>query len=151
MKIADIPVYSIGNLLLVGAVAISALPSLANDGSISIGNIRNPNSVQIQGTFCNLHLANDRQKRDVFLSAYQSQFQSKAVMNINGRDTLLTSVREVKTKRGSSATYRGENLNVRVNYIRTSPEHEGASYDATITVARGGKAKVLAVKGACGI
>ncbi len=143
--------FANGGLILSLILATSARSCLAENRSLSIGNIRNPNSLQIQGTFCNLHRSSDRQKRDVFLSAYQSQFQSTALMNIDGRDKMFASVREVKTQRGSIATYRGENFNLQVNYIRTSPEYEGASYDATITVARGNKSKVLAVTGACGI
>jgi hypothetical protein len=151
MKIFVKSVRAIGCTLLGLVSASFALSCLAEDRLVSIDKIRNPNSLKIQGTFCNLHLANDRQKRDVFLSAYQSQFQSTALMNINGRDTILKSVREVKTKRGSIATYRTKNLSVKVNYVRTSPEHEGASYDATITFSRGNIAQVSAVKGACGI
>jgi hypothetical protein len=151
MRIFIDPVRSIGCTILGSVVATFALSCLAENRSISIGSIRNPSLLQIRGTFCDLQLSSDRQKRDVFLSAYQSQFQSTALMNIDGRDTILTSVREVKTKRGSIATYRLGNLNVKVNYLRTSPENEGASYDATITVDRGNKAKILAVTGACGI
>jgi hypothetical protein len=151
MKFSSRSVLSLGNTLLCSIIATFTLSALAENKSVSIGSIRNPGALKIQGTFCNLHLPKDRQKRDVFLSAYQSQFQSTAVMNIDGRDTTLKSLKEVKTKRGSIATYRGENLNVKVNYIRTSPENEGASYDATITVARGNKSKTLAVTGACGI
>ena len=143
--------FANGCTILGWVIATFALSCLAENRSISIGNIRDRSLLQIQGTFCDLHLSNDRQKRDVFLSAYQSQFQSTALMNIDGRDTMLTSVRQVKTKRGSIATYRVGNLNVKVNYLRTSPEYEGASYNATITVARGNKAKILAVTGACGI
>jgi hypothetical protein len=159
MKISVNPVRSIlqrrgfatANIFLCSLLITYSLSCLAEDRLVSIDKIRNPNSLKIQGTFCNLHLANDLQKRDVFLSAYQSQFKSTALMNINTRDTVLTSVREVKTKRGSIATYRTKNLNVRVNYTRTSPEHEGASYDATITLSRGNIAQVFAVTGACGI
>jgi hypothetical protein len=137
---------------LFGAVIVSCtLSCLAETRTISIGKIRNPSLLKIQGTFCDLHLSSDRQKSDVFLSAYQSQFQSTALMNIDGRDTILTSVREVKTKRGSIATYRAGNLNVKVNYLRTSPENEGASYDATMKIVRGNKSQTIAVTGACGI
>ncbi len=151
MKIFLSLARSLGCMLLGAVIVTCARSCLAENRTISIGSIRNPNSLQIQGTFCNLYRSSDRQKRDVFLSAYQSQFQSTALMNIDGRDTRLTSVSEVKTKRGSIATYRGENLNIKVNYIRTSPEYEGASYDATITVSRGNKSKILTVTGACGI
>jgi hypothetical protein len=151
MKTSIDPVRAIGGTLLGSVIVTFALSCLAENKSISLGKIRNPNLLQIQGTFCDLHLSSDRQKRDVFLSAYQSQFQSTALMNIDGRDTMLKSLKEIKTKRGSIATYRAENLNVKVNYIRTSPENEGASYDATITVSRGNKSTTLAVTGACGI
>lgn len=137
--------------ILVLGIATFTISALAETRTISIGKIRNPNLLKIQGTFCDLHLSSDRQKRDVFLSAYQSQFQSTALMNIDGRDTMLKSVREVKTKRGSIATYRAGNLNVKVNYIRTSPENEGASYDATMRIDRGNKSQTIAVTGACGI
>jgi hypothetical protein len=151
MRIFISPVRSICNAILFSVLTTYSLACLAENRSLSIGNIRDRSLIKIQGTFCDLHLSSDRQKRDIFLSAYQSQFQSTALMNIDGQDTMLTSVREVKTKRGAIATYRVGNLNVKVNYIRTSPENEGASYDATITVDRGNKSKILAVTGACGI
>ncbi|WP_310483350.1 hypothetical protein, partial [Chamaesiphon sp. VAR_48_metabat_403] len=109
MKIFFNPVRSSGNTILCLLITSYSLSCLAENQSISIGSIRNSNLLKIQGTFCDLHLSSGRQKRDVFLSAYQSQFQSTALMNIDGRDLMLTSVREVQTKRGSIATYRTGN------------------------------------------
>ncbi len=148
--------FSRSSLAIVSTILISIasnlhVASIAAANSISVGTIRNPTSLKIQGTFCDLYLASDRQKRDIFLSAYQSQLESKALMNIDGKDILLTSVREVKNKRGAIVTYRASNLNVKVNYIRTSQEYEGASYDATISIGRGKQTKILQATGACGI
>ncbi len=150
MKIFFNPVRSIGNTILYSLITTYSLSCLAENQSVSIGSIRNPSLLKPQAIFCNLHLFNDLQKRNVFMSAYHSQFKSTALMNIDGRDLMLTSVRKVTTKRGSIATYRAENLNVKVNYIQTSEINEGASYDATMTIARGNKSKVIAVTGACG-
>ncbi len=115
MRVLSRSNLAIGSTILISIASNIHIVGLAKTNSISIGNIRNTSALKIQGTYCNLYLANDRQKRDVFLSASQSQLQSQALMNIEGKDTLLTSVLEVKNKRGAIATYRSGTLNVRVN------------------------------------
>ncbi len=158
MRVRSRAKLAIISTFLISIATNSHLIGFAATNSLAVGSIRNPSLLKIQGTFCDLHLISDRQKRDIFLSAYQSQLQSKALMNIDGKDTILTSVHEVKNARGAIATYRAGNLNVKVNYIRTSPENEGASYDATISITSGrlvnerrNQTKILKVTGACGI
>ncbi len=150
--------WSIAILLTGFDLTTLGIPCVANELSLVAkslppiaGKIRNPGLLKIQGTYCDLHLLKDPRKSDIFLSAYQSSLKSTALMNIDGKDTILTSIQEVKTKQGSIATYRSGNLNIRVTYIRTSPDYEGASYDATILVSRGNQRKIYRVKGACGI
>jgi hypothetical protein len=118
-----------------------------------IGIIKNTQLLNIRGTFCDLHRLTDKANtnRDVFLSVYEGNLKSKAIMNIDGQDIILSSVKETKNKRGSNVVYRAKNLLVKVNYTRTSPEMEGASYDATIIVTRGKNQTTLKTAGACGI
>lgn len=126
---------------------------LARSTPPKIGIVKNTNLIPIRGTYCDLQLVNDPSdfKYNVFLSAYYEQYQSKAVMNIDGKDVILTSIQETKNKRGFVTLYRGKNLQVKVNYLRTSPDIEGASYDATIIVTRDRRQTTLKTKGACGI
>jgi hypothetical protein len=82
-------------------------------------------------------------------------------MNMDGRDVplkLLNSVGENRLKKGSHSTYnyRGENAEVRVDYVITSvcapgdENCEAFGYDARITVTRRSGKVVLQARGICG-
>jgi hypothetical protein len=152
----------------INAIAMSTAIAIASSGNAvpstqglliaksiapKIGIIKNSKLITIQGTFCDLQRLKDPHdsKHDVFLSAYQGRFKSKALMNIDGKDVVLSSIKEAKNQRGSVAFYQAGNLKVKVNYVRTSPEMEGASYHATIVVTRGKSQTTIKTQGACGI
>jgi len=127
--------------------------------SIKVGIVKD-NSLSEEGG-CSLQLPVDlkrKNERFVFLNDYGEN----AVMNIDGKDVKFKLVSHhqstEKAKKGdrSTWTYAARGTTVRVDFVVTGvcpPNDESCevtSYDATITVTRGGSQQQVLAKGQCG-
>jgi hypothetical protein len=127
-------------------------------GALTVGIVKDGSRFHEGG--CELLLPTDtyRSERYVFLS----DFDGRAVMNINGHDTKLTLVRskepEGEPTKGdrSSYWYSAGAVEVRVDYVVSDvcpPDDESCEvvyYTATIHVASRASKQVVAVYGLCG-
>jgi hypothetical protein len=125
----------------------------------TIGFVQNAN--EFDGAGCTLWLPDDQNhsaKRRVLVS----DFDKRAIMNIDGRDTPLMLV-ESKERKGepqkgdhSSFRYRGKGIEATIGYVVVglcAPDDESCeviSYDASLTVTTRSGRRVLTAHGVCG-
>lgn len=124
-----------------------------------IGFIRN--STDFDGAGCTLW-PRTYQKYTDGRDLFRSDFDGRAVMNIDGRDRLLklaaSSEPKGRLRVGSRSTYRyrGDGVTVNVSYIVTGickPEDESCeitNFDAVVTVTTRSGVRRLEVHGICG-
>lgn len=124
-----------------------------------IGFIRN--STDFDGAGCTLWPRTDRKYADG-RDLFRSDFDGRAVMNIDGRDRPLkltaSSEPKIKLKVGRRSMYRyqGDGVTVNVRYIVTGickPDDESCevtNFDAVVTVTTGSGVRRLEVHGICG-
>lgn len=104
------------------------------------------------GCGCSLQSPADHRKRSSRQVFVSGTLYEGGLMNIDGRDTKLKFVSEKRNKKGDtvSTTYSANGIRVRVDYVLAETGYEYALYNATITVSRGGRNKIVRVKGYCG-
>lgn len=133
----------------------------ASRDSLTVGVIANQNDFHTGG--CDLVRSSDhadpyRAERFIFLS----DFDHRAMMNINGQDVLLRLVRSTETQdklnvgQRTIFWYTSGSISVRVDYKLThvcEPDDEKCEtfgYSATIRVRLGSASKSVAAEGICG-
>ena len=138
---------------LLGAQSRTLRPS-----AIKIGIVQDRTGFENGG--CELLRPSDTYSSERYI--FLSDFESHAIVNIGGRDTMLALVRSnepnKEARKGDRWTswYRGDRIQVRVDYVVSSlcpPDDESCEvvyYRATIVVTRGATTRTVAAYGLCG-
>jgi hypothetical protein len=141
----------------IAALGVS-LCAFGQTGKLIVGIVKDGHEFHEGGCELLLPTDSDRSERYVFLS----DFDGRAVMNINGRDTRLTLVRsnasDQPSKKGdrSSYWYKAGDLEVRVDYTVSGlcpPKDESCEavrYTAVIQVTRQSMRQAVPAHGICG-
>ncbi|CAN5197799.1 hypothetical protein BH20ACI1_BH20ACI1_14690 [soil metagenome] len=145
--------------LLVVFVAFGSAQIFAQTQKLTIGNLKGKDYLGCGCAFQTLAEAKKPRSQKI---VFWSEFDKKAILNINGKDTTFKLVKEgkrpSKEKIGSrfSDEYAANGITVKVDYLTTrvclkgEEECEATSYDVTITVLKGNLKTVVKTKGACG-
>ena len=141
-------VFTFGNLHL-----------FAQTQKLTVGNLKGSNYVGCGCAFQNLTEAKKPRSQKI---VFWSEFDNKAILNINGKDTTFTLVekakRPAKEKLGSrfSEKYVAGDVTIKIDYLTTrvclkgEEECEATSYDVIITASKGDQKTIIKTKGACG-
>jgi hypothetical protein len=130
----------------------------ATADALSIGTVKET-APFLEGAGCSLWLQSESVSTGRYI--FLSDFEGHARMNIDGRDTAIRLVRTqgsslFRVGRHSASWYRGDSVEVRVNYLVAAicaPGEESCevtSYNATIIVSLGRSKKSIVTKGICG-
>lgn len=145
-------------LLIIFAV-FGGTQTFAQNQKLTVGNLKGTNYLGCGCAFQTLAEAKKPRSQKI---VFWSEFEKKAVLNINGKDTTFTLVKEgkrpAKEKIGSRfyEEYTANGITIRLDYLTTrvclkgEEECEATSYDVTITAAKGNLKTIVKTKGACG-
>ena len=145
-------------LLIIFAV-FGGTQTFAQNQKLTVGNLKGNDYLGCGCAFQTLAEAKKPRSQKI---VFWSEFEKKAVLNINGKDTTFTLVKEgkrpAKEKIGSRfyEEYTANGITIRLDYLTTrvclkgEEECEATSYDVTITAAKGNLKTIVKTKGACG-
>lgn len=150
--------FALVSLLIVFA-AFGSNQSLAQTQKLTVGNLKNTNYSGCGCAFQTLAEAKKPRSRKI---VFWSEYDNKAILNINGKDTAFKLVkkgkRPTKEKIGSrfSDEYAANGITIRIDFLTTrvclkgDEECEATSYDVKITATKGELKTIVITKGACG-
>ena len=135
-------------------------PSTQVSPPLEIADIRDPSVVDGCGCYFQLPAERKKKRSDkyVFMEGLDGE---GAWMNIDGKDMKLSLIGSTKGLVGGVGTrshtrYRANGIAVRVDFVVTrvcGPDDENCEstdYDATFTVTKGGRKRIVKAKGVCG-
>lgn len=156
MKTKNFLFYTV---LIAAFIGFGNVQSFAQTQKLIVGNLKGTDYL---GCGCSFQTLAEAKKPRSQKIVFWSEFDKKAVLNINGKDTTFKLVKEgkrpAKEKIGSrfSDEYAANGITIRLDYLTTrvclkgEEECEATSYDVTITATKGDLKTIVKTKGACG-
>ncbi len=151
--------FSTFAFLIVIFAAFGSTQTSAQTQKLTIANLKGNDYLGCGCSFQNLAEAKKPRSQKI---VFWSEYDKKAILNINGKDTIFKLVKEgkrpMKEKIGSrhSDEFTANGITVKVDYLTTrvclkgEEECEATSYDVTITASKGNIKTIVKTKGACG-
>lgn len=140
-------------------IAFGNTQTFAQTQKLAVGNLKGNGHLGCGCAFQTLAEAKKPRSQKI---VFWSEFDKKAVLNINGKDTIFKVVKEgkrpAKQKIGSRFTdeYAANGITVKVDYLTThiclkdDLEYEATSYDLAIMASKGNIKTIVKTRGACG-
>lgn len=140
-------------------IAFGSTRTFAQTQKLAVANLKGKDYL---GCGCAFQTLAETKKSRSQKIVFWSEFDKKAILNINGKDTTFKLVKEgkrpAKQKIGSrfSDEYAAYGITVKVDYLTTrvclkgDEECEATSYDVIITASKGNNKTIVKTKGACG-
>lgn len=151
--------FSAFTFLIVMFSAFGGTQTFAQTQKLTVGNLKGSDYL---GCGCSFQTLTEAKKPHSQKIVFWSEYDNKAILNINGKDTKFKLTkkgkRPSKEKIGSrhSDEYTANGIIVKVDYLTTriclkgEEECEATSYNVTITASKGNLKTIVKTKGACG-
>lgn len=145
--------------LLILFITFGSTQTFAQTQKLAVANLKGKDYLGCGCAFQTLMEAKKPRSQKI---VFWSEFDKKAILNINGKDTTFKLVKEgkrpAKQKIGSRFTdeYTANGITVKVDYLTTyvclkgDEECEATSYNVVITASKGDNKTIVKTRGACG-